>query len=78
MESSTPVRLPDTLKTVKVDTVSASVTYVGVAAPGASAADAVWQIKKLSKTGTVLSVLWADGNVEYDNVWDNRTGLTYL
>lgn len=78
MESSTPVRLPDTLKAVKLDSVSSSITYVGIAAPGADTTAAVWQIKKLHTVGAVLSVLWADGDAEYDNVWDNRASLNYL
>ena len=37
---------------VRIDEVSATVTYVGSAEPGASEADPVWQIKKLETVGT--------------------------
>ena len=78
MESASPVRNPDDLKARKVDTVSASLIYVGLAAPGAAASSAVWQIKKISITGAVLEISWADGNAEYANVWNDRAGLSYV
>jgi hypothetical protein len=55
-----------------------TLAYLGEAAPGASAAGAVWRIQKLvfSVDGDVTST-WADGNANFDNVWNNRTGLTY-
>lgn len=50
--------------------------YLGTAAPGSDGADAVWQIKKIDEsTGTVIT--WADGNSDFDNVWDDRESLTY-
>ncbi|MBL0320556.1 MAG: hypothetical protein IPP74_14870 [Alphaproteobacteria bacterium] len=60
-----------------VDDSGAPVTYVGSALPGSSTADAVWQIKKLDET-TGLVTTFADGDSNFDNVWDDRASLTYL
>ena len=68
----------DTLYTIRIDTVSPTLTYIGEASAGASNADAIWRIRKLDTTGTVLSVFWADGDLKFDNVWNNRASLTYI
>lgn len=52
-------------------------TYIGVAESGASTSDAVWKIKVIDETGSDVVTKWADGDSEYDNVWDNRTSLSY-
>jgi hypothetical protein len=50
---------------------------VGEAAISVSESSAFWRIKRLTTTGTVLDIKWADGNDEFDNVWTDRAGLTY-
>lgn len=59
---------------------SGNVVYIGTAFPAQVSSEAVWQIRKLSYdgSGNVLSILYADGNKNFDNVWDARAGLTYL
>ena len=59
---------------------TANITYVGKAPIGSSQSSAGWQIMKMDESGTptTLAITWADGNANYDNVWDNRTSLTYL
>jgi len=55
-----------------------TVAYLGEAAPGSSAAAAVWRIQKFTfSAGGDVSSAWADGNANFDNVWDNRASLTY-
>lgn len=77
-ESSAPVRLPSNLRKILYDEPSSSVAYLGTAAPGSTPADAVWRIQRLSYgPGNNLIVEWADGDAEYDNVWDNRSALNY-
>ena len=78
MESQTPVRAPGDLKAARIDEVDATTTYVGLAAPGVGTGSAVWQIRRLTSSGNDLTVEWADGNAEFDNVWDNRASLSYL
>ena len=60
------------------DAVDATLAYVGKASAGAAAADAVWQIKRLTFTtaGDVTTAV-ADGNLDFDNVWADRASLTY-
>ncbi len=46
--------------------------YIGLALPGAAEDAAAWQIRKLVYTGTnATSVLWCDGNNNFDNTWEN-------
>lgn len=55
-----------------------NVEFVGKAEPGSATSAAVWQIMKLTYSGNnVTDVEWADGNLNFDNVWDNRAGLSY-
>jgi len=59
------------------DSSTANVTYVGTASIGSLTSGAVWRIIKIDETSG-LSITWADGNDSFDNIWDNRTSLTYL
>ena len=63
--------------TVLLDETGAGVSYVGRAAPNSPTSSAVWQIKKLETSGNVFSVSFANGNSEFDSVWDNRASLSY-
>lgn len=66
---------------IRMDTASTTgITYVGKAALGSLTSAAAWQIMKMDETGTPVTLVatWADGNDSFDNVWDNRTSLTYL
>lgn len=57
---------------------SDNLIYVGKARCAMGTSVAEWQIQKLVYTGgNVSHVMWADGDQEYDNIWDNRTSLTY-
>ena len=58
------------------DTTTANVTYVGKAAIGTATDAAAWQIHKLDETSGLIQT-WADGDANFDNVWDNRAGLSY-
>lgn len=41
-------------------------------------AGASWAITKYTYTaGLVTKQEWADGNTDFDNIWDNRAALTY-
>lgn len=52
--------------------------YVGKAKPGSSGASAVWQIAKMTFSGTnMTSKRFASGNLAFDKIWDNRVALTY-
>jgi len=60
-----------------IDEPSSSVTYVGVALVGTDTAAAEWQIKRITVSGTVTTIEWADANAAFDNVWDDRASLSY-
>ena len=53
-----------------------NIEYYGKASIGSSDNDPVWQIKKIDNTSGVI-ITWADGNENFDNIWDNRESLTY-
>lgn len=65
----------------KIDTATTSnVIYIGKAALTGSAvstASAVWQIKKLDTSSLALDKKYADGDDQFNNIWDNRASLTY-
>ena len=58
------------------DTSTANITYVWDATIWSATSSAVWRIKRLDET-TGLSLWWADWNDNFDNIWDNRTSLSY-
>ena len=60
-----------------IDSVDADTTYVGEAKLGAATSDAVWQILKITKSGTVTSILSANGNLRFNNKWTERTSRSY-
>lgn len=62
---------------MQIDEVSSTVTYLGLAKSGTPTSASLWQIRKISVSSTVTSFTWADGDGNYDNVWDNRASLTY-
>lgn len=64
--------------TTRVDEPSSSITYVGKAEVGESAANAVWQIFKVTTSGTETIITYADGDTSFNNVWANRASLTYV
>lgn len=61
----------------RIDEVSSSVTYVGKAVAGTSNATAAWQIYRLTTSGSSTTIEYADGDVSFNNVWNNRASLSY-
>lgn len=53
-------------------------TYEGFALPGSDTASPVWKIKRTVVTGGDTVVTYADGDTQFDNIWDDRATLTYL
>jgi hypothetical protein len=63
----------------RVDSVSDTDMYKGEAVVGSSTDNAVWRIQKVVfGTDGDVTITWADGNANFDNVWDNRLSLSYL
>ena len=70
--------LKDRVVIIKLDeTTTFNVVYVGRALPGSDDADAVWEIRRIDKRVSPITILRADGNGEFDNVWDDRDSLSY-
>lgn len=59
------------------DDASATVSYYGWASPGIATSTAAWRIMKKTVAGTVTSYTWADGDLNFDNIWNNRASLSY-
>jgi hypothetical protein len=64
-------------ESVIIDEVSTpNVLYIGHAEIASLTSSAVWKIRKIETTSGAI-ITWADGNDDYDNVWDNRAALAY-
>ena len=74
-QPAVPVEAP--AQATRIDEVSSSVTYIGTAVVGTTAAAASWQIQRLTVSGTETIIEYADGYATFDNVWSNRTSLSY-
>ena len=64
--------------TVRLDQVSDNLFYVGKALIGSVDSDSLWQIVRYTKTGNVLKSEYANGDENFNSVWDDRTTLTYI
>jgi hypothetical protein len=51
--------------------------YKGYAAPGSKTNEAVWAIEKIVNKEGIIYHLWANGNKNFDNVWDDRQRCDY-
>jgi len=69
-------RFQKTNESVRVDDAGTYV-YVGYAIPGSAESAASWKIFRVTTTNPV-AIMYADGDSFYNNIWNNRTSLTYL
>lgn len=56
---------------------SGDYTYICSAPIGTSQASALWQCKRVYSSGGTVTITWADGDNEFDNVATDPTSLTY-
>ena len=61
----------------EIDTTDGSVIYTGLAIMSSTTDEAVWQIKRTTISGSSIKDEWADGDINFDNIFDNRGSLTY-
>lgn len=54
-----------------------STTYIGKAVVGSSESSAVWRIKRLVETGPDMAITFADGDANFNNIWNDRLTITY-
>lgn len=62
---------------VLVDQSNPMEIYIGEAAPDALTSAPVWRIKKLLTVGPQKGIVYANGNADYINIWDERHTLVY-
>lgn len=63
----------------QVDFVGETLIYKGWAAPGSGTNAPVWRIQRMTFVGSDedLTVEWAEGDGDFDNIWDDRASLSY-
>jgi len=64
---------------VKILGQDSNTTYIGKTAMGLSGDTdlSIWQILKITVSGTTTNIQYADGNEFFDNIWDNVLSLNY-
>lgn len=65
--------------TQRLEYTGTTLLYLGDAAPGSATSDPVWRIRKYTVDGNsmVTKVEFAEGNGNFDNIWNNRATLSY-
>ena len=64
---------------VRVDFVGTATIYKGWAGAGILSSEAKWAVQRLTLVADDdLTTEWADGDPNFDNVWDDRSGLSYV
>jgi hypothetical protein len=63
-------------KLLQVDTVG-NTHYIGYANAGSATSGTVWAIKKVVEVGNDVTITWADGTKDFNNIWNDRLTLTY-
>lgn len=61
-------------------TTTTNVVYIGKAVPTGAAigtASAVWQITRIDKSSSPITIKYADGNTNFDNTFESLAGKTY-
>lgn len=74
---SSPVTVSSTWNTVRIDEPSSTTAYFGYADSGSDEADSVWLILKMTETGSITKLEFANGSDSFNQAWDDRASLTY-
>ena len=60
------------------ETGAPAVTYLGWVLPGTVATNQPnFKIKRITNAAAITITTWADGDTEFNNIWDNRAALVY-
>jgi YD repeat-containing protein len=53
--------------------------YIGWSVPGVATSSPQWKIRKFTYDGNgqVTNIQWANGDVGFNAIWDNRTTITF-
>ena len=68
--------------TIRTDTIDPDadpvITYRGDALPGTAEAGALWRVQRMTEQSDMdIDIIFADGDDNFDNIWDNRLSLSY-
>ena len=77
INSDGSITIRDTPFKTIVDKTNSPTEYFGSANPGTSTSAAFWKIMRKTVSGDVETYDFADGNANFDNVWDDRASLSY-
>lgn len=61
----------------EAQSVPTNITYIGKAKLGTATSDAGWQILRIERSSTITTIQFANGSPRYNQIWDNRSSLTY-
>jgi len=61
---------------LRFDASADPILYIGEAYPGASESAAAWRIMRIN-TAVGVSIDWAGGDEEFNNIWADRAILSY-
>lgn len=62
---------------LEYDYVDSTTSYRGEAEPGSATSAAAWRISKITVSGDDLTITWADGSADFNQIWDDRASLSY-
>jgi hypothetical protein len=65
------------MEPLREDESQPNIIYKGYAAPDAQTYDAVWAIVRITRIKDEIIYEWADGDQNYDNIWDERYNINY-
>ena len=74
---ATPVDVASPTYATRLDEASASISYLGKAVTGTATNSLAWQVQRITISGELTIVEFADGDALFNNSWDNRASLTY-
>lgn len=60
-----------------IDEVSSSLSYIAEGPVSGDTSQPIWQIRRVQTTSNVTSTQYADGDLKFDNIWDDRASLNY-
>jgi len=78
MLGQTHTKIVDTPFTTAIEYSGDNAIYVGEAEPGSAKSAAAWRIKKITYSGSnPTDIQWAEGNGNFNKIWNNRAGYSY-
>lgn len=61
-----------------IDESTEGTVYIGYAERGTATTEPLWRIKKIITVNGITTIGFADGKLNYNFIWNNRTTYTYL